>query len=364
MPVMRSSERIGGTWVRHSSAAAAKPVARSTGRAGGKSSAKASGKRAGATARKPAAKAASKGRAQSGAKAKAATKARATARKPAAKAAGKPAAKAKSKATSHKPAVRAAGKSAAKSKPKTTARKPAAQAAGKGAARAAARKAPAKSRASAKAGSAKATGGKKNRSAPSAKAAARSSARAGGRDGVVRTGAGSVRARTVGKTGARSKNGKSTARGAKLALKARDFSLPHIDKKTLGQIVAKLTEMQHESRNVVQMYMQQDRMNRDEVSDVGDDLDQASNERDREFSLLMHQRHLRRLKQIEEAFERIEEGTYGLCEGTDEPINPKRLLIMPLARYSLEYQQEQEKMLGRSPEDSFESGSESFTAEE
>ncbi len=61
----------------------------------------------------------------------------------------------------------------------------------------------------------------------------------------------------------------------------------------------------------------------------------------------MHQRHLRRLQQIDEAFERIEDGTYGLCEGTDEPINPKRLLIMPLARYSLEYQQQQEKMLGR-----------------
>ncbi|NIP72925.1 MAG: RNA polymerase-binding protein DksA, partial [Gammaproteobacteria bacterium] len=55
---------------------------------------------------------------------------------------------------------------------------------------------------------------------------------------------------------------------------------------------------------------------REESSDVGDDLDQASNERDREFNLIMHQRHLRRLQQIDEAFERIEDGTYGLCEGT------------------------------------------------
>jgi len=38
--------------------------------------------------------------------------------------------------------------------------------------------------------------------------------------------------------------------------------------------------------------------------------------------------------------------TEALAEGAAAP---KRLLIMPLARYSIEYQQEQEKMLGRTP---------------
>ena len=77
----------------------------------------------------------------------------------------------------------------------------------------------------------------------------------------------------------------------------------------------------------------------------------------------MHQRHLRRLNQVNDAFNRLQEGTYGFCEGTEEPINPKRLTIMPLARYSLEYQEQQEKMLGRSPEDTL-GGEEAIVAEE
>ena len=152
---------------------------------------------------------------------------------------------------------------------------------------------------------------------------------------------------------------------ARTARATGKFKLPHIDERTLKKIVAKLEEMREESLNVVNQNMQTDLKPREEASDVGDDLDQASSERDREFNLIMHQRHLRRLQQVEEAFERIEDGSYGLCEGTDEPINPKRLLIMPLARYSLEYQEQQEKMLGRTVEaEGYVEGEESFTAEE
>lgn len=128
-------------------------------------------------------------------------------------------------------------------------------------------------------------------------------------------------------------------------------SLPHLDDKMLRQIIAKLDGLREDSMRVVNMHMHEDMKQREESVDVGDDMDQASSERDREFSLIIHQRHLRRLKQVDEAFERIEDGTYGLCEGTEEPIDSKRLLIMPLARFSIEYQQQQEKMLGRSPDD-------------
>jgi len=140
--------------------------------------------------------------------------------------------------------------------------------------------------------------------------------------------------------------------------------LPHIDDDTLNQIIAKLEAMRSESNQMVNNNMQQD-LSPSEEAEVGDDIDQATKSRDREFSLLMHERHLRRLQQIDEAFERIKEGTYGLCEGTEEPINPKRLMIMPLARFSLEYQQEQEKILGRTMgEVMFEEEVPSFEAEE
>ena len=136
---------------------------------------------------------------------------------------------------------------------------------------------------------------------------------------------------------------------AKAGKKTTDlpFHLEHIESRTLAKIIAKLEEMREESQHIVNSHLQADLMPREESLDVGDDLDQASNERDREFNLIMHQRHLRRLHQIDEAYDRMNDGSYGLCEGTDETINPKRLLIMPLTKYSIEYQEMQEKTLGR-----------------
>lgn len=159
--------------------------------------------------------------------------------------------------------------------------------------------------------------------------------------------------------------GKATAQAPASKAAPKQSPLPHIDEKTLRQIIAKLQEMREESQSIVSNHVQTDLKPREEASDVGDDLDQASNERDREFNLIMHQRHLRRLQQIDEAFERIEDGSYGLCEGTDEPINPRRLLIMPLARYSLEYQEQQEKMLGRGADsEGYGDSEDSFSAED
>ena len=129
--------------------------------------------------------------------------------------------------------------------------------------------------------------------------------------------------------------------------------IPHIDDATLGKIEAKLREMRAESAGIVNRKVSTDSGGFSEDTEVGDDMDLASQDRDREFNLLMHERHLRRIQQIDEAYRRIKDGSYGLCEGTDEPINPRRLLIYPLARFSIEYQQEQEKMLGRTPEEFF-----------
>ena len=39
----------------------------------------------------------------------------------------------------------------------------------------------------------------------------------------------------------------------------------------------------------------------------------------------------------------MSEGTYGLCEGTGEPIGYSRLKLRPWARYSVEYQEELER---------------------
>ena len=43
------------------------------------------------------------------------------------------------------------------------------------------------------------------------------------------------------------------------------------------------------------------------------------------------------LREIDEALERIKDGTYGICLGTGEPINKRRLMAIPWAKYSIEH---------------------------
>ncbi len=50
-----------------------------------------------------------------------------------------------------------------------------------------------------------------------------------------------------------------------------------------------------------------------------------------------------RLSEIDEALQRIKDGTYGICEGTGEPIPKKRLEVFPAARFSIEHQAQLER---------------------
>jgi DnaK suppressor protein len=66
-------------------------------------------------------------------------------------------------------------------------------------------------------------------------------------------------------------------------------------------------------------------------ADVGSDV----YEQELSVSKMVRQRD--RLQEIDDALRRITAGTYGLCEGTGKPIEPKRLRATPWARYSLEF---------------------------
>jgi len=58
---------------------------------------------------------------------------------------------------------------------------------------------------------------------------------------------------------------------------------------------------------------------------------------EQEFALGLMDSERKLLKEIEEALERIENGTYGICEGTDKPIPKARLKAQPWARHCVEY---------------------------
>lgn len=81
--------------------------------------------------------------------------------------------------------------------------------------------------------------------------------------------------------------------------------------------------------------------------------DAGSDAYDRDFALNILSQEQDALHEIEEALIRIENGEYGICQGSGEPIPQARLEAMPFARCTVEYQerldQEQAQGLYRPP---------------
>jgi len=71
--------------------------------------------------------------------------------------------------------------------------------------------------------------------------------------------------------------------------------------------------------------------------------DQASAEIDRNFMLKLKGRERKLIKKIDEAIEKIDNGTYGICETCGEEINIKRLEARPVTTMCIECKTEQEE---------------------
>ena len=76
---------------------------------------------------------------------------------------------------------------------------------------------------------------------------------------------------------------------------------------------------------------------------VGDEMDEAIFEGTNSMTGKLLERDVRLLAEIDRALAKLAEGTYGICEGTGEPIGYARLRLQPWARYSVEYQEELER---------------------
>lgn len=68
----------------------------------------------------------------------------------------------------------------------------------------------------------------------------------------------------------------------------------------------------------------------------GDEADQTMRVLAEVEALSMHERLRHQLLEIENALGRIENGSYGICEETEEPIEPDRLRAIPWTRLSIE----------------------------
>ncbi|WP_040485030.1 RNA polymerase-binding protein DksA [Lutibaculum baratangense] len=91
-----------------------------------------------------------------------------------------------------------------------------------------------------------------------------------------------------------------------------------------------------ESRETLQQ-LQSENQNHPDLAD------RASSETDRAIELRARDRQRKLIAKIDAALKRIEDGTYGYCEETGEPIGLKRLDARPIATLSLEAQERHER---------------------
>ena len=75
-----------------------------------------------------------------------------------------------------------------------------------------------------------------------------------------------------------------------------------------------------------------------------DDIDRAALETDKSLDLRTKDRARKLIGKINEALERIEDGTYGYCEETGDPIGLERLEARPIATLCIEAQERHERM--------------------
>jgi DnaK suppressor protein len=85
------------------------------------------------------------------------------------------------------------------------------------------------------------------------------------------------------------------------------------------------------------LHLQEENQNHPDLAD------RASSETDRAIELRARDRQRKLIAKIDEALGRIEDGSYGYCEETGEPISLRRLEARPIATLSVEAQERHER---------------------
>ncbi|MCC7460165.1 MAG: TraR/DksA family transcriptional regulator [Proteobacteria bacterium] len=67
--------------------------------------------------------------------------------------------------------------------------------------------------------------------------------------------------------------------------------------------------------------------------------DAATAEIESTFQFRMHDKNRKLLNEVENALQKFEQGTYGICEGTGDYISKERLKVRPWTKYSIEYKE-------------------------
>ena len=104
-----------------------------------------------------------------------------------------------------------------------------------------------------------------------------------------------------------------------------------VDSKTLARFKKILFKEREEIvGEVKQISKSSKEMGQDGIQDIGDE---AANMYNKQVLLSLNETERMRLKEVDEALDRIVNGTYGTCEGCGGPISLKRLEVRPVAKY-------------------------------
>ena len=104
-----------------------------------------------------------------------------------------------------------------------------------------------------------------------------------------------------------------------------------VDKKTLARFKKiLLKEREQIIGEVKQIHESSKEMGQDGIQDIGDE---AANIYNKQILLSLNENERMRLQEVDESLDRIENGTYGICEECGEPIGLKRLEVRPVAKY-------------------------------
>ena len=117
--------------------------------------------------------------------------------------------------------------------------------------------------------------------------------------------------------------------------------MKHLTKQQVEILKRRLLEVR---REIVGDVEKSKRHTKETADDGTQDIaDMAADTYSRQVLMDLGERERERLREVEAAFKRMEDGNYGVCEETDEPIPFSRLEVLPYARYTVTAQNEIER---------------------
>jgi DnaK suppressor protein len=107
--------------------------------------------------------------------------------------------------------------------------------------------------------------------------------------------------------------------------------LEKLDKKTIAKFKKILLQEREQIVGEVKQIVESSKeMGQDGIQDIGDE---AANIYNKQVLLSLNENERMRLQEVDESLDRIENGTYGICDECGGPISLKRLEVRPVAKY-------------------------------